>query len=281
MEINKNTRLYVSDLDGTLMNDQKMISDYTKVKINELTNKGVNFTIATARTAASTLKILKGTDIKMPIILMNGALIYDIKNEKYIKAEIIKKASVNNVLQVLRICNTTGFMYSISEEGFMTYYENLDNEYRKEFYEERVNKYYKTFKQASFEEIASLNDIIYFTLIDVYDNLKLIYDRLKDDNSIDVTFYKDIYEQDLWYLEIYSRNASKYNAIRYLREKYSFEKIIGFGDNLNDIPLFKACDETYAVSNAFLQLKELASGIISENNSDSVVKHIINLENRG
>ncbi len=111
-------------------------------------------------------------------------------------------------------------------------------------------KYYKTFEQVhDFSRIIH-NQIIYFTLIEEYDTLMPVYTSLKELQGIDITFYKDIYDECLWYLEAHSTKASKYNAVKYLREHYHFEKIIGFGDNYNDIPLFEACDECYAVSNA-------------------------------
>ena len=64
--------LYISDLDGTLLNSKAMLSDFTVKTINDLTDKGMNFTIATARTSATVLKMLSDVNIKIPVILMNG-----------------------------------------------------------------------------------------------------------------------------------------------------------------------------------------------------------------
>jgi len=76
------TTLYVSDLDGTLLNSEKQISENTMKTINSLIENGVLFTIAIARTLAATTHILSRLKINIPIILMNGAMNYDpIKNE--------------------------------------------------------------------------------------------------------------------------------------------------------------------------------------------------------
>ncbi|MDR2687937.1 MAG: HAD family hydrolase, partial [Oscillospiraceae bacterium] len=64
-------------------------------------------------------------------------------------------------------------------------------------------------------------------------------------------------------------------AVRWLRERYGYEKIVGFGDNLNDIPLFRACDETYAVANAKEELKAMATGVIGSNAQDGVVRFLM------
>ena len=275
----KNKTLYISDLDGTLLNSDKEISKYTMDIINACIEKGMYFSIATARTAASSVKILSGLNINIPVILMNGVVIYDIQQHKYIKTEKISEQTANAILYILNEHDISGFMYAISNDKLITYYENLHTEALRDFYDERVMKYYKSFEQVdSFLNKTKSSSIIYFSLIDEYERLSMVLKDLKDQPDIDMVLYKDIYTENLWYLEVYSINASKYNAVRYIREYYNFDKIIGFGDNLNDIPLFKACDECYAVSNAVYELKEKATGIIADHNSDGVARFIVERE---
>ena len=52
------------------------------------------------------------------------------------------------------------------------------------------------------------------------------------------------------------------------------DKIIAFGDNLNDIPLFEIADECYAVSNAEDELKKIATDVIASNDEDAVAVFI-------
>jgi len=81
-------------------------------------------------------------------------------------------------------------------------------------------------------------------------------------------------------MEVSSAKASKYNAVMFLRRKYGFDKIVGFGDNLNDLPLFRACDETYAVENARDEVKSAATGIIPSNTENGVALKISDLVKR-
>jgi 5-amino-6-(5-phospho-D-ribitylamino)uracil phosphatase len=271
--------LYITDLDGTFLNSDKELSKYTINTINTLIAKGMNFSIATARTSASAIKILKDLNINLPVVFMNGVVIYDIGEEKYIKIEEIPEETTGEIIDILNHYKISGFMYGISEETLTTYYERMDTKAMEEFREERVRKYYKTFEQVdSFSSTAIGNKIIYFALIDEYERLEPVLNSLKTLEDIDSILYRDIYADAQWYLEIHSRKASKYNAVRFLREEYAFEKIIGFGDNYNDIPLFKACDESYAVSNAVEELKEIATGIVDDCNSDGVAKFIFERE---
>ena len=50
------------------------------------------------------------------------------------------------------------------------------------------------------------------------------------------------------------------------------DKVVAFGDGRNDIDMFEAADEGYAVSNADPELKEKATGILLSNDEDGVAK---------
>ncbi|HEX3043753.1 MAG TPA: HAD family hydrolase [Bacillota bacterium] len=272
-------KLYISDLDGTLLNNEKEVSEYTRDVINQLIAGGLHFSIATARTAATVVKILDGLQINLPVVLMNGVMIYDLKKAKYLKIEYVPEKTVKAIITVLKEYNLTGFMYAVLDGRLVTYYEDLKTTAMQEFYQERVTRYQKTFEQtASFMDITAGNNIIYFALLDEQKPLTFIYDTLKIWPDIDLAFYKDTYGENLWVLEIYSQRASKFNAVNYLRKYYGFERIIGFGDNLNDLPLFKACDESYAVAGAVEQLKEKATAVIGANHEDGVARFLVEKE---
>jgi 5-amino-6-(5-phospho-D-ribitylamino)uracil phosphatase len=271
--------LYVSDLDGTLLNSDKEISGYTKNIINALTAGGKCFTVATARTAVSVLSLLTGVNINIPVILMNGVMVYDLHKEEYIKIEAIPEQTALTVDGIIKKHGMTGFMYALCGNGFTTYYEALETAAMKDFHDERVKRYAKYFEQTdSFDKIIGGNNIIYFSMTDEKGPLSAVYEELKELPDINAVLYKDNYTEKMWYLEIYSKNASKSSAVKYIRTLYGFDDIIGFGDNINDLPLFDACDECYAVSNAVGQLKDKAHGIIGDNDSDGVARFIADRE---
>lgn len=276
MVINLKT-LYISDLDGTLLNSQAELSLYTVNVLNKLIEQGENISIATARTSATALKMLESVNINTPIVLMNGACIYDIQNKCYIKTEIINENSVLRILDILSEQNQPGFLYTMQDEKLLTYYENLNSSHMKAFHDERVLKFGKTFVQVnSFQECINLT-VLYFSACDKLEKLQPVYDRLIYDNEIHVEFYRDVYMEDYWYLEVCSANASKYNAVKFLREHCRFDNVISFGDNLNDLPMFNASDQSYAVSNAKNEVKAKATAVIGSNNGDGVARYLENI----
>ncbi len=274
-------KLYISDMDGTLLNGDKEISGFSKDIINSLISKGGYFSIASARTAATALKILEGVKLNVPIALMNGVVIYNTSSNEYEKVEALCDNTTEKIVQILRTCKIDGFMYTISENKLNTYFEKLTSKVLQEFVDERIKKYNKTFEKVEnlLNKINGKDKIIYFTLLDEYDPLLKVHDQLKDLPDIELSLYRDVYSEKTYLLEIYSSSASKYNAVEYLRQKYDFNEVVGFGDNYNDIPLLKACNQFYAVDNAVGELKELATGVIEDNNSDGVAKFIASREN--
>jgi Cof subfamily protein (haloacid dehalogenase superfamily) len=265
--------LYISDLDGTLLNHDAELSQYTIETINSIIQQGHHFSIATARTAASVTKILEPLSIHVPIILMNGVLIYDLSAKNYIVIHYLTKESFTAVLNIIMTHNLTGFLYQIKENTLFTYYERLDTEYMKDFHDERVRKYQKPFTQVSDFSSVDPECSVYLSLMDTKKNLDSVNQLLKTLPDIATAFYKDIYSNDdIWYLEIFSVKATKYNAVKYLKAQYHYDYVVGFGDNLNDLPLFQACEETCAVANAKDELKAVSSHIINSNLDNGVAE---------
>lgn len=265
--------LYISDLDGTLLNGEAELSEYTVQTINTLIKQGIHFTTATARTAATVANILKPLDVNTPVVLMNGALIYDMAAMKYLKIHYFTKDAFRAVTDVLKEFRLTGFLYEVRDNTLNTYYEHLASDYMREFYEERVRKYRKPFKQVSDFSLLNPEHMVYFSILNKKETIEPAYRLLKEIPGIAMAFYKDIYsEEDTWYLEIFSDKATKYNAVQYLRTRYQYDYVIGFGDNLNDLPLFKACDETCAVANAKEEVKTEATHLIESNQKDGVAR---------
>ena len=262
--------LYVSDLDGTLLNNDARITERSINILNSLIKKGVLFTVATARSIASVKFILKDLKLNLPIILMNGVCIFDPVKKKYVNIETLGRDDVSFLMSLIEQNSLKGFMYTIKNEELATYYEELSNSALRDFYEERVKRYNKPFTKV--DKFAELMDepIIYFVLMDYKEKLYGIYRLIDGLPNINCVFYKDNYVKDMWYLEIFSRYASKFHAVQYLRRYLSVNCIIGFGDNQNDISLFEACDKCYAVANAIDELKLKADGIIGRNTEDGV-----------
>ena len=146
--MDKRNTLYISDLDGTLLNQSAELSDHTIKTLNAMIMDGFNFSVATARTLASSSKILSGLTLRIPVILMNGVLIYDMERRHYTQINALAPESVTEIIKTLRQFEITGFMYELKDGELMTYHESLKQKPLRDFVEERIARYYKTFRHA-------------------------------------------------------------------------------------------------------------------------------------
>ena len=138
------------------------------------------------------------------------------------------------------------------------------------FAEVRKHEYKKPFVQCRLEDYAD-EYTVYFTTRATYDELLPVKLEAEKIAGVDIAFYLDVYD-DSWYLEIFSHKASKSNGIRFLREKYGFDEVVAFGDNLNDLPMFAQADKKIAVGNAREEVKAAADIVIGTNDNDGVAK---------
>ena len=88
-------KLFVTDLDGTLLPTGQEVSNTNKCAVHDMINAGVTFTIATGRMYQSTLPIAKNLGVDVPLITYNGALIKSTSGEiiysAYIDSEVVKQ----------------------------------------------------------------------------------------------------------------------------------------------------------------------------------------------
>ncbi len=267
-------KLFITDLDGTLLTSEGKVSEKTKEILNALTSKGVSFAVATARTILSVSNILDGVNITAPSVLMNGVCTYDMTERKYLHCHYIDpQATAEYVKAVSGRNDISPYIYTIKDNELCAYYENMDTEPARSFAEERRKRYGKNFVQVDFRELDPTY-AVYFTMCGKKESVEPYYHKLKDTKGLYVTFYRDTYDTSIYYLEMCSDKASKAGGIRYLREHYGYDEIHCFGDNTNDIPMFNASDFKYAVSNAVDELKEIANEIISSNNENAVAVKI-------
>ena len=98
-----------------------------------------------------------------------------------------------------------------------------------------------------------------------------MYKLLKQDSRYRCTLQQELYRPEYW-LEIMPAKATKAEAIRRLKELWQCDRVVSFGDAVNDLPMFEISDECYAVSNAVEELKAAATCIIGSNEEDGVAR---------
>lgn len=263
----------VTDLDGTLLNENHVVSDYTKKVIRKLVEEGYKFYIATGRLYASTKEIADSIGVKIPLITVNGTRILD-ENGKELYVSTLPSDIVNKIAD---------FDYKkCGEEVFINGYDKdlwLVTEKRAEIYyrETRPDKpYFPT--TVSEEEFRSKNyNKMHF--IGKHESLLKILDELGKEigDKVNIVFVGETC------LEIFCKNANKANAAKFLLERdgIKLEEAVAFGDSVNDYEMLTEVGKGYIMGNGIYLLKEMATNleVIGTNKDDGEANKIIELFN--
>lgn len=251
------------------MRDDKTISDQSVDILNRLIAKGIYFTYATARSLNSASRITKNIPLNLPVILRNGTIIADPLTNK--EMEILMFGDeLQCIRQALTDTDIPGFATAYfgsnevrlcltgrTNEGFQHYLQSHSADIR--------------IHMVDTEDKLYEGKTCYFTFIAPEKELRPIYERVKHIDGINCVFQQDKYRPEYW-LELCPGKATKASAIQRVKQLCGCQRVIAFGDSVNDIPMFQMADESYAVKNAVNELKEIATGIIESNNSDGVAR---------
>ena len=103
-------QLFVSDLDGTLLNSAQELSPKTLNTVNNLIRKGLKFTIATARSVDSAAPYIEAIDLQLPIIVHNGVFIYDPVKKENVAATFLGSNTAAHILRLYQDAGISAFV---------------------------------------------------------------------------------------------------------------------------------------------------------------------------
>ncbi len=266
--------LYISDLDGTLLNSEQLLSEYTIRTVNRLIDNGLHFTIATARSYESAGPLIEPLRLNVPLIFNNGVYLYDPIRRENLVANLLER---DMALPLLDPCETAGvrpIVFATNERGEKKiYYTGIRHHGEAVYINERLAKGDRRLTLVDDFQDCRMAEIISMVWINERDVLAPFYEQVKANTELMCHFTQDIYSKAYW-LEITSRCANKRWAVEYLKQYLRASEIICFGDNLNDLPMFEIADQKCAVANGHPQLKQAATHIIGNHNQDGVARFL-------
>ncbi len=197
-----NDILFISGLDDTLLYGNDKMSDYSRIELNRMLDEGLMFTISTMRTPASLLEPVRDIRLKLPVIAMDGAVLYDFNRRKYIHTYVISNSGSREILNIIEQAGLTCFINVIEDDVLEIFYHESDDE------------------------------VIYFMLLyptEIIENFYKILCEKGVTASYKVLKYKSDDYEGYSYIKIYNRNASKEHMIDYLKRNLEVEKTVTFG----------------------------------------------------
>lgn len=262
--------LYVTDLDGTLLNKRDSINPQSIEIINDLVGRGMLFTYATARSLVSASVVTRGLSTDIPVIAYNGAFIFHPATGEILSQESFDREEMDEVKRVLDRQDISPLVYSfIDGAEKVSWITQKENDGIRRYLSNRKGD--RRLRPVENREELYRGDMFYFTCIGEKEELAPVYDIFVKDGRYHCTFQQELYRPEFW-CEIMPAQATKAHAIQKLKAIRNCSRVVSFGDAVNDIPMFQVSDEAYAVENAVEELKALATGIIDSNENDGVAR---------
>ncbi len=261
--------LVVFDLDGTLLNRDSEISDYTSETLKLLTEKDIAYTVATGRTLHGARAILDGHSFTLPQAYKNGVMIWNPDTRQYSSGATLTPDELNNVVSACLGQRLTPFVFTLDEDqGSTVYHPPLVSEVERELI--------RAISVEQHDRICPLDDlpvdatVTHINAIGASEAIKAVL-RSVDEEPHLVAYSGIALEGQRWrWLDVHHSDASKGGAIETMKTLLGIERVICFGDSDNDLSMFALADESYAPSNAKEEVKAAATAVIGHHDEDGI-----------
>lgn len=273
------TRLFVSDLDGTLLRPDASLSAYARDALNRMIDAGLLFTVASARSAFSMRGILDGLRLPLPVIEHNGAYVTRLwEQHTLVSRPMCRLAALDLVAEGLAR-GVAPVVSTLTPEGQRVYVptEAL-NEGQRWFWEDR--RRVGDTRVRPHVQPAELPDetLMGLTFIALRHTLEPLAALARDGvrSPVQSYFYQNNYNPGWHWLTVHAPEATKAHGLRWLAEHLGvpLSHATVFGDEINDLPMFGAAGEAIAVDNAVPAVRRAATRVIGGHDDDSVVRYL-------
>lgn len=273
--------LYVTDLDGTLLDPSSRVPDESREILNSLIDRGAMITVATARTPATVELLLDGLHAAttpegrdIPAIVMTGAAYWNRRLRRYDYITLMSDHDSRIIRDAFRAAGINPFNYTLGAKEVLEVFHAAQLSDREDaFYRERCNLPLKRFHIGQ-EAGGGAATVLYFA-IGTPEKADILCRMVNDRTRCSAAWYRDIFNPEVAFMDIYAGSCSKANAVKDVARELGCDRIVVFGDNLNDLPMMRVADVAVAVENALPEVRDMASTVIGSNASDSVARFIL------
>ncbi len=253
-------RLIVFDVEGTLIDDNKELSLKTILVLHKLQQKGMAISFATGKTFPSVEELIEALNIKVPIILSNGALIQR-PNREMVFNEFLSGDVLRELLEASESCGADLVLYT--PDHIFAKKETFNTDQMKAIYKERIEAIGSW--AAIRMHLSQVCKVIFVNRLDIP-----LISRLKADLLVTFDGRVNFCAPTLNSIEILPFGVSKKTGLVHLAEvlHVSMEEVMAFGDQMNDLDIIEHAGIGVAVGNAVNELKEIADYVVGSNNED-------------
>lgn len=259
-------KLLALDMDGTLLREDKTVSQVTKDKIKQAKQKGVTVVLASGRPIEGLKRYLEELELENEndyVVSYNGALVQNTCTKEVVSRTPLKGKDLSYLYELSLTLGVN--IHAFSKEGCitpaMTKYSQLEGE---------INGI--EVMEVDYTEINPEEEIIKIMMVDEPDVLEKAIQKLPQAIFDQYTIVRSA----PFFLEFLNKEANKGTGVEALAQLLGIkrEEVICIGDAGNDEHMVRYAGLGVAMGNAFEELKEIADYITKTNEEDGVA-HVI------
>ena len=255
------------DIDETLTNSQREVTEKTKSEIANCVKNGVKIILTSGRSRREAMDFQMAIGAS-PCIISNGASAYDAECNREIYNERIEPDVLLGLIDYARRNgHTVKLNYGDSLIMNKAAYDD----------EKPLETSYDVLERVAREE-----QVVQCVVNDTdFEKMKIFREYVKNEyNGLDIANESkrfknpDLKPSKRYYCDVASDKVSKGHAVKAVCEYFGFtaDEIITIGDGENDVSMFKQTPNSVAMGNALPMIKEKASFVTTSNDEDGVAK---------
>ena len=270
--------LYISDLDWTLLRSDGSLSPYSLSTLTGLIRDGLRFTVASARSCASIRPRLAGLPLSLPVVEFNGAFVSDLPSGRHHVVNALPPDIAEDLYSLLDDAGSTPFLSTYDGAADRLYYNHV-------FLRNRGMRWYLYHLQSERDPRLCFRDalhlglrdqVVCLTAIDEPSRLTELETEIhrRHGTAVSIHCFENHYSPGWYWLTIHDARATKDQGVAGIKRLQGLEdcRLVVFGDEANDIGMFRMADEAYAVAGAVPELARHANAVIGSNDDDAVAR---------
>ena len=256
-------RLVVSDIDGTLVDKQKVLTDATVEAVRRLDAAGVGFTVISARPMSGIMPIAERLAIDAPMAAFNGGILFR-RDGSVTQHHVIEAAVARGVMRIAAVSTVDVWVFADN-----LWYASTDA--GDHVAHERLASNQEPIVTSDFSDLLDHADKVTF-VSDDHAMLAGLADRCKAAHGTDAT----IAQSQVYYLDVTALAANKGDGLVALAATFDqpLAAVAVLGDQYNDVPMLERAGLAIAMGNAPDPVKATAHAVTTGNDADGVAHAI-------
>ncbi len=225
--------LFAVSFDNSMRSAEGHLTPYARVTLQNLIEDGIKLAIVTSRTPATYLETMGDIRPSMPIIAMDGAILYDIAENSYPHVYVISADHSARLEDFFRKEGVHAFTTVIIDDVLLIYYGEFHNEAEKKIFEQLHRSPYRNYLN---KPRPAMHPVVYFMLIEKTERIQELKSQLDKEIetwNLKISMYPSDDHKGYSYMKIYNENAGIDNMLDYLKERSKLKKVVTINKDNN------------------------------------------------